>query len=455
MNQLRPQKVLVTAEVYEKPECVARLERMLQCIECESVETVEDDAALDRISADRGWANARKWGTIEERRDPDIVFTTAKFHDEAQRRERAERYPSLRARDLLGYHTCWFRPDGEPEWRRAHQGIVCQSAYQLHSVAGCPFRCHYCSFGGLIRVLLNMEEYCEHLDEWLELAPLSEAGRPDPCLKRDPARGRRARGSQRSGAPEQRLYKWDNQTDVLCFEPEYGAAKLLVEYFARREHQYLEIYAGKSDNVDFLLDLEHRGHTILQWSIGGRTQTEALEEKTASMEARIEAARRCRQAGYIVRFRFSPIIPVKNWREENAELIRLIFERTKPDVISLCAFGWMDVDDARACLDFSLLDDEYVRAMDAAAPFIRARGYTSGGGRPMPHDARVMMFEFLIDEIQRASPDTVVALCLETEEMWRVFEERLGMTPDDYVCNCGPRCTPGGALYDRMVGVHG
>ncbi|MGD8238497.1 MAG: hypothetical protein PVH68_08105 [Armatimonadota bacterium] len=423
MNELSPENVYVTADVHDRPECAARLERMLACIECDSVETAADDAALARIAAERGWARTAKWGTIKDRRDPDIVFTTAKFHDAERQRERAERHPDLRARDLLGYHTCWFRPDGEPEWRRSRKGIVCQSAYQLHSIAGCPFRCHYCGLGGLIRVLLNMEEYCGRLDEWLELAP------------------------------DQRLYKWDNQTDVLCFEPEYGASNLLVDYFARSEHQYLEIYAGKSDNVDFLLDLEHRGRTILQWSIGARTQTDIFEEQTASMEARIEAARRCQEAGYIVRFRFSPIIPVKNWREENAELIRLIFERTKPDVISLCAFGWMDVDEARECLDCSLLDEDFVAAMEAAAPFVRERGYTSGGGRPMPHDARAVMFDFLIGEIRRASPDTVVALCLETEEMWRTFADRLGMTPGNYVCNCGPMSTPGGALYDRLVAV--
>ncbi len=164
MNQLRPEMVFVTADVYGRPECAARLERMLACIACDSVETVEDDIALARIVAERGWARSRKWGAMEDRRDPDIVFTTAKFHDAARRRERAERHPNLRTRDLLGYHTCWFRPDGEPEWRRAHHGIVCQSAYQLHSIAGCPFRCSYCGSGGLIRVLLNMEEYCGHLD---------------------------------------------------------------------------------------------------------------------------------------------------------------------------------------------------------------------------------------------------------------------------------------------------
>lgn len=71
MNQLRPEKVFVTAEVYERPECVARLERMLGSIECESIEIVADDAALDRTSAEREWAHARRWGAIESQCDPD------------------------------------------------------------------------------------------------------------------------------------------------------------------------------------------------------------------------------------------------------------------------------------------------------------------------------------------------------------------------------------------------
>jgi hypothetical protein len=169
------------------------------------------------------------------------------------------------------------------------------------------------------------------------------------------------------------------------------------------------------------------------------------------MEERVEAARKCREAGYLVRFRFSPIIPVRNWREENAELIDLIFERAQPDVITLCAFGWMGIEDARSCLDFDLLDPEFVAAMEAAAPFLRDRGFTAGGGRPIPHDARVTMFRFLIDEIRRHNPDQPIALCLETEEMWRHFERDLRQSSRRYVCNCGPLCTPGWPLYDRMT----
>lgn len=61
------------------------------------------------------------------------------------------------------------------------------------------------------------------------------------------------------------------------------------------------------------------------------------------------------------------------------------------------------------------------------------------------------MFRFLIDEIKRISPETIIALCLETEEMWKVFGKELGMSPNNYVCNCGPYSTPGGKLYDKLI----
>jgi hypothetical protein len=422
MTKLAPERVYITEEAHEDPLSMKRIEAMVASFDTGGVEVVSE-SDLGEIAVARGWKSVPRWGTQapEEQRDPDVVFTTGKFVDADEKKRRVEQYPNLGIRDLWGHHTFWFRPDGEEWWREERKGIVCQSAYQLHTITGCPFRCAYCGLGGMIRILTNIEEYCGHLREWITVAP------------------------------EQRLYKWDNQSDVIFFEPEYDAARLLIDFFASEPDRYLEIYAGKSDNVDYMLDYPHNGHTILQWSIAARTQSSQLEPRTASMEERIEAARKCQEAGYLVRYRFSPIIPVRNWREENRELIELIFDRTRPDIITLCAFGWMDVDDARTCIPFEMLDPEFVAAMEAAAPFIRDRGYGAGGGRPIPHDARVTLFRFLIDEIRRINPDQVIALCLETEEMWRVFERDLRQKPPSYVCNCGPMCTPGWAQYDRMV----
>ena len=412
---LRPEKVYVTEDVYEDGRAAACVDRLMTSIEGADAERVSY-GELNEIAPER-WSSIPKWGAAENPRDPDLVMTTAKFHTDEEKARFKERYPNLGVRDLWGYTTKTWRRDGEPDWRQRTKGTICHSAWQLHSVCGCPFRCAYCWFGGLNRIFVNMEEYVEHLDEICQLGPF------------------------------QRLYKWDNQTDVSCFEPEWGASKLLVEYFADKPDKYLEIYVGKSDNVGDLLPLGHKGKTILQWSLGARTQSTVIEPETAPWDQRVEAARRCQEAGYTVRFRFSPIVPVKNWQEENAELIDLIFARTRPDVISLCAFGWISLEEAKTCVDFSLLDPRYAAAMESAAPFLKERGFTSGGGRPIPHDARAYMFKFLIDEIRKHSRTIPIALCLETVEMWALFERELGMpmNPEKksgYYCNCGPMCTP-------------
>ena len=87
----------------------------------------------------------------------------------------------------------------------------------------------------------------------------------------------------------------------------------------------------KSANVDFLRTVDHRGHTIPCWSLAARTQSTEMEALSGTTEQRIEAAAKCQDWGLPVRFKFKPFIPVRGWREEAREMIRLMFERTRPD----------------------------------------------------------------------------------------------------------------------------
>lgn len=416
---LNPQYIYITTDLQNNAPAMARAERMIAACPGARVKFVDDEGLCAAI-AERGWDRTRCWGEQApgERRDPDLVLTTGKFHDEATRAARLEKHPGLGFRDLGGYRMFWWRYDGSPEFRERTEGIICQSAWQLHSIEGCPFRCMYCGYGGMNRLLMNLEEYVDHLDDWLQVAP------------------------------QQRLYKWDNSTDVTAFEPEYGWSAEFVRYFARQPGKFLEIYVGKSDNIEHLLDVDPQGHTILQWSISARTQSTVIEEKTATWEERIEAARACQEAGYLVRFRFSPIIPVHHWREENTELMERIFARTRPDVMSLCPFGWMTATDFERRVPFDLLDPDFAAVIRAAEPFLTARGYNAGNAQPIPHDARLVLLDHMIDDIQRLSPETTIALCLETPEMWARLGPKIGQRPGEYVCNCGPTSTPGDALYE-------
>jgi len=406
---LCPKKVYVAETVENDPRSLARAERMIAAMSPGQVVRGVTDEQLNAAVSERGWKTRELWGERAEPVDPDVVFTTFRRDlDPEKLKARSTQYPNLSTSHLSGGQALIYRVDGVPEWRqRTHS--VCQPSWQLHSITGCPFRCAYCWFGNVINVRVNIEDMIDATDAFI-----------------------------RDERPPQNIWKWDNQTDINCFEPEYDAVRPWVEYFAQQREHYMLLYTGKSDHVDFMLDYDHGGQTLLQWSLSPRTQSTKLEPLTAPWDARVAAMGKCEEAGYQVRFRFSPIMPVKNWREEYSELIELIFSSCHPDVTALCMFGWMDFAAAERCLDLSLWDPVFVDAMRSSAAFLQGKRYG-----PLPHEARATIYQHLIDEITRVSPTTPIALCLETPEMWTLFEEQLNQTAEEYVCVCGPYCTPG------------
>jgi len=228
--ELSPRAVVVTESVEADSRSLARAERMIAAMRPGEVLRHVDDARLDALVAERGWARGARWGEQPEPRDPDVVFTTFREHlSPEEKQARLEKHPHLKTNLLHGHNAWLYRGDGLPEWRK-NRNTVCQPAWQLHTVSGCPFRCAYCGLGNVINVRANIEDVIDYTER--EIARLN---------------------------PPQTIWKWDNQTDINCFEPEYDAVRPLVEAFAGQREHYLLLYTGKSDNVDFMLDDDHQG----------------------------------------------------------------------------------------------------------------------------------------------------------------------------------------------------
>ena len=161
------------------------------------------------------------------------------------------------------------------------------------------------------------------------------------------------------------------------------------------------------------------------------------------MRERIEAGRRCQEAGYHVRYRFSPIVPVRNWREEHREMIEELFASVKPDVITFESIRFMDYAAMVADFGEDLLDPVFLEAMKPTA------GVKVQSGEEVPIEYRVELYRFIIEELERVGPETPYAFCREQRSTWDLFEAELsrhGQGPDRYVCNCGPDSAPGNPL---------
>ena len=374
--------VYIDPAVRDRPECRRRLDAVMPHVRCGEVCDL-DRPTLQRVIE----IGKRRHGKDDFGDDAVLAFTA---FDEGRRP--------------------WFY-----HWRDeagAHGG-ACQPAMELNIVDGCVFRCAYCGFGRYVVFYLDVERFMDGLD------------------------GIFAR------YPSQRLYKYSNMTDLPAFEPELDAIPPMVARFSREADRYLMLFT-KSDNVGFLGNLDHRGRTIVSWSLTCDTASRLVDKRTPGMAGRIDAMAFAQKAGYPVRARLSPIVPVANWRGEYAGLFEALLARVRPDLITLELLGWMGVDDLLAIFDRTLLDPDALRGAEAARESLRSVHWG-----PFTQETHEEIYRFCIETVHRLSPGTPVSVCHGTPATWRALGGRMGMSPENYICNCGPQSAPGGALYDR------
>lgn len=409
MLPIQASELLIVEGVESDPTMKARADRLRRGIATPR-ERVVDDAALSEAIDAHLERNPGRHG-MKSDVEPLVIFNRARFdEDEATRSARLERYPALDKANLKygGYGGLYWRDSGSAA-HRERSGLVCQPAWQIHSIQGCHFRCAYCGLAKILSVMMNIEDYIPPLED---------------LFRRYPA---------------QTLYQYDNNTDTVAFEPEYGGTQVLVDFFARTEDKALLLYVGKSDHVDFMLDYDHRGHTVCCWSLSGRTQSRLFEYRSATMEARIESIRKCEEAGYPVRVRFSPMIPVKNWREETRDMIARLFEACHPDVITMEPIRFFNRQTIEESFDTSLLDPDFLDSLVRPGDTGAKQGCETG------FDFRREMYRVVFEEAARLSPETPLAFCREASEMWEQFRpalEPMGQRPERYLCNCAAHCAP-------------
>lgn len=411
MYPLRPPRILMHEAVAANPLYRSRVERVVSALQ----EPVSVEVYADRdlpALLEGGLAAGRKpMGTLSRVPDPVLLFNAFRFEgDPAERLGRfsdaeRKRWGGL-LRELLGdraFQWANYNQEGDD----ARHDKVCRPCWRIHLQNGCVHKCAYCGAGGLLISAVNVEEY----SHWL--------------------------GNLIARHPWQLTYLLDDDADPPCLEPELGVLGPLIEYFGTLKDRYLIIHT-KTWNTAWLRGLRHHGNTIIVWSLSGATQSRVIEPATGTTEQRIEAARIAEEAGYTVRYKFKPIIPVQGWEEDAAAAVKQVFERTHPDVISLCAFMWMDVGELRRRLPVERLDPAFLQAADEA----RER-MADTRARPFPPDFRRRLYEHYVREIRRWDPQVPVSVSTENFAMWKELEGLLGYNARNYPCGCGPYTVPG------------
>jgi len=193
----------------------------------------------------------------------------------------------------------------------------------------------------------------------------------------------------------------------------------LVPHFAGLRNAVLELKT-KSDRIANLRGLEHKGHTVVSWSVNSMAICRAEELKAAPLEERLAAARQCQNWGYRIGFHFDPLVCYEGWEEDYHSAVEEIFREIDPAGVAWVSLG---------ALRFTphlreLVRRRFPKSKVPYGEFVPGHHSKLRYFRPI----REEMYSKMTAWIRELAPQVFVYLCMEDRAAWR---HGLDWTPRD------------------------
>ena len=156
----------------------------------------------------------------------------------------------------------------------------------------------------------------------------------------------------------------------------------------------------------------------MAWSINTPAVSAREEWKTAKLDEKLDAARRCADHGFRVAFHFDPMIHYEGWQQDYEELVNTLFNRFQAFEIAWLSVGSLrfnkELKDVIRCRfpKSEILYGEIVRGTDGKYQYFKP--------------IRVEMYARMIEWIRNRSLSSTVYLCMETQD---VFQKVFDWTP--------------------------
>ena len=276
-------------------------------------------------------------------------------------------------------------------------GVVCPHFYVLAHANGCPYSCAYCYLQLTFRYLDEPTVFSNRHDLLQEVRQF--------LLTEEPS-----------------VLSMGELCDALAFDPATNLSRDLLPLFAKQDKHKL-LLLTKSTNVGNLLEMPERRNIVVSFSVNAPQLAERFERGAPSPHDRLKAARACQQAGYEVRLRIDPVIPVPGWPDLYRPLVDDIMSQLDTQALRLT------IGSIRYFRSLPMMARK--RGRDARV-FDVARTPDGPDGRMrVSPELRLDIYRWMREQFP---PAVSIALCKETEETWR----KLGWDFSDPKCNCTP-----------------
>jgi DNA repair photolyase len=197
-------------------------------------------------------------------------------------------------------------------------------------------------------------------------------------------------------------------SDSLMWGDHEGLLEKLFRFATAHPNIILELKT-KSANIAYLLENPPPRNVLTTWTLNSDEMIRYEEHGTASLEERMEAARRVADAGSLVGFHFHPLVPHRGWREAYSRVFTALTTRFDPESVALVSFG---------TLTFIKPVIRAIRERGEATQVLRMPLTDTAGKFSYPEEIKRELFRFAYEALASWHGKVFFYLCMEPPELW-------------------------------------
>ncbi|HIP30822.1 MAG TPA: hypothetical protein EYG93_02945 [Sulfurospirillum arcachonense] len=198
-------------------------------------------------------------------------------------------------------------------------------------------------------------------------------------------------------------------SDSLMWGNKHGILEALFEFAKKNKNVILELKT-KSDNITYLLENDVPKNILCTWSINTPTIIKNEENLSASLEQRIQSARKLADKGVLVGFHFHPIVVYENYLSEYKQTVDILLENFMPSEVALVSLG---------TLTFIKPVIKKLRSRDFKSKILQMPMENASGKQSYPLSTKEEMFKGVYKAFKPWHNKVYFYMCMEDESLWK------------------------------------
>ncbi|TLP41293.1 hypothetical protein FDK22_04010 [Arcobacter arenosus] len=198
-------------------------------------------------------------------------------------------------------------------------------------------------------------------------------------------------------------------SDSLMWGNKEGILDALFDFAKKWPNVILE-FKTKSNNIKYFLENEVPKNIICTWSLNTPTIIENEEHLAASLDQRIQAAKKVSEKGILVGFHFHPIVHYENYLTEYEEVYKRLINTFDAKKVALVSFG---------TLTFIKPVINKIRSRNFKSKILQMPLSDANGKQSYPLEIKREMFKSAYEAFKPWHKDVYFYLCMEDQSLWK------------------------------------